>query len=160
MKEIIELTQEEKEVYSELNFKFFLDQIIAEQKIDKSNVVIIEKSYNKTIYEINSLERKNKKQSLLYIEGYIRKMHSGGLFATHFNLNEAITTTIFDFEEYGRYWAYFESWSKNYRRELFLKKIWDYTVKIGSILGWILASLQIIEALKSNNMIFKHNIIK
>jgi hypothetical protein len=143
---IIPLSSEEKELYSKLDFKYFLGQNIIRENISPENVVLINKGYNKTIDAIKNARRINKAQFHLFIEGYVRKMHSGGMLGSHFNLSEAREFTILRFEEYGENWAYFEVWAKRERYLRIRKLIWKRIVEFGAILGFVLAAFNIYKA--------------
>lgn len=140
---IIPLSNEEKELYSKLDFKYFLSQNIIRENISHENVLLINKGYNKTIDKIKNARKINKAQFHLFIEGYVRKMHSGGMLGSHFNLSEARKFTILRFEDYGENWAYFEIWAKRERGVRIRKLIWKRIVEFGAILGLVLAAYNI-----------------
>lgn len=140
---IIPLSNEEKELYSKLDFKYFLSQNIIRENINPENVALIYVGYNKTIDLIKSSRKTNKAQFHLFIEGYVRKMHSGGMLGSHFNLSEVREFTILRFEDYGENWAYFEVWAKRERYLRIRKLIWKRIVEFGAILGFVLAAFNI-----------------
>jgi hypothetical protein len=142
---IIPLSNEEKELYSKLDFKYFLDQNIKRENIISENVNLIQEGYSKTIKLIETAKSENKTQFHLFIEGYVRKMHSGGMLGSHFNLSEAREFTIIRFEDYGENWAYFEAWSKRERFIRRRKNIWKRIVEIGALLGFFLTAVHIYE---------------
>ena len=147
---IISLSSEEKELYSKLDFKYFLSQNIIRENISPENVSLINKGYNKTIDEIKNARKVNKAQFHLFIEGYVRKMHSGGMLGSHFNLSEVRKFTILRFEEYGENWAYFEVWAKRERDLRIRKLIWKRIVEFGAILGFVLAAFNIYKSFNPN----------
>jgi len=142
---IIPLSSEEKELYSKLDFKFFLDQNIKRENLSSENLKLIEKGYIKTIELINVARDENKAQFHLFIEGYVRKMHAGGMLGSHFNLSEARDFKILRFEDYGENWAYFEAWAKRERFIRRRKNVWKRIVEIGAVLGFILAAIHLYE---------------
>lgn len=142
---IIPLSSEEKELYSKLDFKYFLDQNIKRENLSSENLKLIEKGYIKTIELINVTRDANKAQFHLFIEGYVRKMHSGGMLGTHFNLSEAREFKVLRFEDYGENWAYFEAWAKRERFIRRRKTVWKRIVEIGAVLGFILAAIHLYE---------------
>ena len=146
---IIPLTTEEKELYSKLDFKYFLVQNIKNEKICHENIKLINEGYEITQKKIEAAKKKNKYQYHLFIEGYVRKMHSGGMLACHFNLSEARSISIIEFKDYGENWAYFEAWAKREKITRRRKIIWKRVVEIGALLGFMLAANQLIH-------IFKH----
>ena len=83
---IIPFTAEEKELYSKLDFKYFLNQNIKSESISLENVELINKGYKNALKKIDLAKKENKTQYHLFIEGYVRKMHSGVMLASHFNL--------------------------------------------------------------------------
>jgi hypothetical protein len=143
---IIPLSCEEKDLYSKLDFNFFLSQNIIRENISPENVLLINKGYNKTIDVIKNARKINMAQFHLFIEGYVRKMHSGGMLGSHFNLSEVREFTILRFEEYGENWAYFEVWAKRERNLRMRKLIWKRIVEFGAILGFVLVVFNIYKA--------------
>lgn len=109
---IISFTPEEKELYSNLKFKYFLDQNIKTENLSAEKIQLIHKGYTRTIEKIKTDRKENKYQYHLFIEGYVRKMHAGGMLGCHFNLSKAVSFSITRFEDYGENWAYFEAWAK------------------------------------------------
>jgi hypothetical protein len=55
---------------------------------------------------------------------------------------------IFNFEEIGESWAYFEFWQKYYKRKITKEKIWDVLIKTWSILAILLSLIKLLEVLK------------
>lgn len=141
--EIIPLSNEEKELYSRLDFKYFLDQNIKRENITPENTNLIQEGYFKTIKLIEEAKRENKTQFHLFAEGYVRKMHSGGLLGSHFNLSETRQLTIIRFQDYGENWAYFEVWAKRERIIRRRKNIWKRVVEVGALLGFLLTAIHI-----------------
>lgn len=141
---IIPLSNEEKELYSKLDFKYFLNRNIKTEEISAEDVKLIEDGYKKTVRLIKEARSENKAQFHLFIEGYVRKMHSGGMLGTHFNLSEARGFSIIQFEDYGENWAYFEIWAKREKLLRVRKLIWKRIVEVGAIIGFILGVKQVI----------------
>lgn len=142
---IIPLSNEERELYSKLDFKYFLDQNIRRTKVSMENIVLINNGYAKTVELINKSKKENKTQFHLFIEGYVRKMHSGGMLGSHFNLSESREFSILRHEDYGENWAYFEVWAKREKTLRIRKLIWKRVVEIGAIIGFILAAIHLYE---------------
>ena len=87
----------------------------------------------------------NKKQFNYYAEGQVRKMFTGGLLPAMFELDEGRKHTLWDFPGIGENWAYFNHWQIYYKRKITREKIWDFIIKTGSILAFLLSVLKIIE---------------
>ena len=147
---IIPLSNDEKELYSKLDFKYFLDQYMKKENITPENVRLIEKGYADTKKIIEASSDENKAQFHLYVEGYVRKMHSGGLLGSHFNLSEVRQFTIHRFEDFGENWAYFEVWAKREKNLRHRKLIWKRLVEIGAVLGIVLSVIKLVEVIKAN----------
>ncbi len=145
---IIPLTAEEKELYCKLDFKFFLDQNLDSDNVSAENRALIQKGYKETRNKIQIAKSINKTQYHLFLEGYVRKMHSGGMLPSHFNLSEAREFKIVRFEDYGENWAYFEEWSKREKYQFKRKKIWNRLVEIGALIGFILGAIRLYEVFK------------
>ena len=140
---IIALSNEDKELYTKLDFKYFLEQNILKGNLSQENIQLIHVGYSNTLEKIAFDKYKNKTQYHLFIEGYIRKMHSGGLLAAHFNLSEARSLSILRFEEYGENWAYFEQWAKREKCLRYRKNLWKYIIEAGSIIGLLLGAIEL-----------------
>lgn len=93
----------------------------------------------------------NRRQTLLHIDGLIRKSHEGNSLLTLFGLDPSRSTEIFGdgFGEYGKEYANFAIWSKNERQKIRTKNFWDIAIKSGAIMGFTLTVIKIIEELKS-----------
>jgi hypothetical protein len=144
---IIPLSEDEKDLYSRLNFQYFLNHHINSENLTAENVEIMKASYTKTKLLIKTLRTADRAQFQLYAEGCVRKMHSGGMLPCHFNLNEARGFSITDFEEYGREQAFFEYWARGRRRLRIRKLFWKRAVEGGALLGFILAIIHLKEFL-------------
>lgn len=142
---IIPLSQEEKDLYCKLNFKYFLELHFETEKVLKENIELIYKGYSETLSKIKLKKRANRAQYHLFMEGYVRKMNAGGMLATHFNLSDARAFTIINYHDYGENWAYFETWAKRERFIKLRKLIWKRVVEIGALIGFILATIHIYE---------------
>jgi hypothetical protein len=142
---IIPLSQEEKDLYCKLSFKYFLDLHLETENVVKENIEQIHKGYSDTLFKIISKKKKNRAQYHLFIEGYVRKMNSGGILATHFNLSEARSFNIINYYDYGENWAYFETWAKWEKLIKLRKLIWKRFVEIGALIGFILAAIHIFQ---------------
>ena len=147
MSSIIPFTEDEKELYSRLDFQYFLDQNIERENMSKENILLIKTAYDNTKKKIEIAKKKNKNQYYLFIEGYVRKMHSGGVLPSNFNLNEARSFIIHRYEDYGEDWAYFEEWAKREKKLRFRKTIWKRIVEKGSIIGYILGFIELYKLL-------------
>lgn len=147
---IIPFSNEERELYSKLDFKYFMDQYLKKHNTSKENIKLIEKGYSDTKKMIQEAANGNKTQFHLYIEGYVRKMHSGGLLGSHFNLSEVRQFTINRFEDFGENWAYFEAWANREKHLRFRKLVWKRLVEIGAVLGIVLSVIKLVEIFKTN----------
>ena len=147
---IIPLSNEERELYSKLDFKYFMDQYLKRENISLENVRLIEKGYAATKKIIDASSIENGAQFHLFIEGYVRKMHSGGLLGSYFNLSEARGFTIHRFEDFGENWAYFEAWARREKHLRYRKLFWKRLVEIGAVLGIVLSIIKLIEVLTAN----------
>jgi len=65
---------------------------------------------------------------LLY--GIVKKTFNGGVLASLFRLNEAVSHTILNFKEYCVIWAYFERWQRQERKVRFWKKPGKTSLKL------------------------------
>jgi hypothetical protein len=99
-----------RELLSELDFRYFLDQNIKEEGYGQSEIDLIYSSHKEWVKTIKNDAKGNKKQFNFYVEGQVRKMFTGGLLPTLFHLNEAREHVIFDFPGTGENWAYFDHW--------------------------------------------------
>ena len=141
---IIDLPSEIRELYVKYDFKFFLDKVEKEQY--NQNELI--DSYNETKSRLSSEIKKNKKQTLFHVDGAVRKMHSGGLLPSLFELDETRKLTGFDFAEYRNNWAYFDIWKRFEKRKIIRRKISKSVLFLGAVLAYILTVIKIIEFIK------------
>ena len=148
LKSIINLSEEEKELYCKLDFSYFLNCKIGSDKWSQDKISTIRNSYQTHLLEYEQKAKKNRAQFYLFIEGYIRKQHSGGFLTTHFNLNEFRESESLDDNSYGENWAIFELWSKYHKRKLWISKSWKRIVEFGSIIAWVLAFVQLYQIVR------------
>ena len=144
---IIELDSETRKLYTGYDFKYFLDAHIEVHSYTANQIETLNQSYQKEIARLKIDIRKNKRQSLYFLDGNIRKCHSGGILPMLFNLDESRGSGGFlDFVEIGKTWASFEIWKKYQKKKLFKETFWDSAIKIGAILGFVSTAMQIIQA--------------
>jgi hypothetical protein len=134
-----------KKLLSKLDFEFFLKQNIEVEKYNQSDVDEIYTSYNSFKKELLARSKGNKKQFNYYTEGQVRKMFTGGLLPAMFELDEGRGHRLCDFPGIGENWAYFNHWQIYYKRKVTREKIWDFIIKTGSILAFVLSFSKIIE---------------
>lgn len=137
-----------KELLAKLDFEFFLKQNLNVEKYNQIDIDKIYYSYAQTMKEIKIRAKSNKKQFNYYLEGQVRKMFTGGFLPAIFQLDESRRNTLFDFQAVGENWAYFNYWQIFQRRKITKEKIWDLTIKIGSILAIILSFIKLYELIK------------
>lgn len=138
LKSIIPFSEEEKALYCKYNFGYFLNKKMNSKKWNQEIINQITEAYENYKSVLLLEAKENKKQFYFFLEGQVRKMHSGGLLSTHFNLSEAIDSMSLNNKAYGENWAIFEIWAKYQKPKIRRKKIWKRTVEIGSIIGWVL----------------------
>ena len=136
-----------KELLSKLDFEYFLNQDIENENYSPENISEIKNEYLKNKQILKNKSRKKRLQFYFYIEGQVRKMFTGGFLPALFHLDESRDHTIIDFKSVGDAWAYFECWRNLYKKKLFKEKIWNYTIRIGSLLAFILTGLKLYEFL-------------
>jgi hypothetical protein len=136
-----------KELISKLDFEFFLNQNINKENYPKESVSEIKKEFDLCHKELRNKSKTNRNQFYFYSEGQVRKMFTGGFLPALFELDESRRHTISDFKAVGENWAYFEYWSINYRKKQRKEKLWENTIRVGSILAFILTALKLYEIL-------------
>lgn len=134
-----------KKLLSELDFEFFLKRNIEIEDYKQADIDTMYSSYKIAMSELKKKAKENKKQFYYFCEGKVRKGFTGGFLPAHFELDEGRKNTIFRFEDIGENWAYFQYWQKFYRRKVTKEKIWDYTIKTGSILAILLSVIKLLE---------------
>ncbi len=115
------------------------------EKYKQADIDSIYEAYKRITAEIKVRSKSNKKQFFFYSEGQVRKMFTGGLLLSHFELDESRGHTILDFPAVGENWAYFDYWQKYQKRKLTKEKIWGFTIKTGSLLAILLSIIKFIE---------------
>jgi hypothetical protein len=141
---IIDLPADIRELYVSYDFEYFLNKVVSDSKDFKDAKV----KYTEIIKELKAELKENKKQTLFHIDGAVRKMHSGGLLPSLFELDETRKLTGLDFSEYGLNWAYFDLWKKYEKRKILKTKISKMLLFWGAILAYALTVIKIIEYLK------------
>jgi len=141
---------ETKKLLCKRDFEFFLKQNIDEEKYNQKEIDTIYEVFNLTETDIKKRASTSKKQFNLYCESQVRKMFTGGLLPSIFELDEGRGYTIFDFKATGENWAYFNYWQKYYRQKVILNKVWEIVVKTGSILAIILTIIKLIETFSTS----------
>jgi len=136
-----------KELLSQLDFGYFLRQNIKKENYTEDNTKMIYDNFTLFNEKVMDMARSNKKQFFYYCEGQVRKMFTGGLIPALFELDEGRGFRIGDFPATGENWAYYQYWRKTYKRKLKKEKIWNFLVKAGSILAFILTAFKLYEIL-------------
>jgi hypothetical protein len=137
-----------KKLLSKLDIDFFLKQNFEAEKYSESDIGLLYLSYEDTLKKLKVTEKKNKKQFFLFTEGKVRKMFIGGFLPNLFELDGDIRKfSILSnrFQDVGHDLAYFNYWQKHQRRKITNDKIWDYTIKVGSIAGILLTIWKLLE---------------
>lgn len=142
---IIDLPADIRELYVNYDFEYFLNKVVHDSKDfqDAKN------KYVEINRELKTKLKENKRQTLFQIDGAVRKMHSGGLLPSLFELDETRKLTEIDFLEFGLNWAYFDLWKKYEKRKIRKQKITKSVLFWGAILAYILTVIKIIEFLKT-----------
>ncbi|MBE7510475.1 MAG: hypothetical protein HS118_09795 [Bacteroidia bacterium] len=149
MRTNLDFEQEDtKKLLSQLDFDFFLKQNIEKEKYKQEDIDKIYSSYRQTLTRIKTKAKENKKQFNFYSEGQVRKMFTGGLLPSMFELNENRGHTLIDFPAVGENWAYFSHWQTYQKRKITREKIWNIIIKTGSVLAIILSIIKFLEYLK------------
>jgi hypothetical protein len=139
--------KETKELLSKLDFRFFIDQNIHEEKYADEEVRKLWEVHTRKLRELKRTYRKQKRQANYYLEGQVRKMFTGGFLPALFHLDETRQHIITDLEGIGEDMAYFVLWQKYYRRKVTAAKVWDVVMKTGSILAIILSVMKVYETI-------------
>jgi hypothetical protein len=142
---------ETKCLLAKMNFEFFLKENIDTEKYDNSDVAKIYSTFEKSKEELRTKYPNRNKQFVLYCEGQVRKMFTGGFLPALFQLDESRGHTFIDFIAVGESWAYFDYWRKAKNREITKKKTWEVVTKFGSIVAIILGILKVIEMCMTDN---------
>lgn len=140
-----------KNLLAKLDFGFFLKMNINDHTYNQNDIDSIYSEFEKTKQLIKTKTKENQKQYNYFTEGQVRKMFTGGLLPSTFGLNESRDYTIMDFKATGENWAYFDHWQKYQKHKITKAKIWDYTVKTGSILAIILSIIKFFELINQYN---------
>jgi len=152
MKTTLDFEKEDtKNLLAKLDFGFFLEMNINDHTYNRNDIDIIYSEFEKTKQLIKTKSKENKKQYNYFTEVQVRKMFTGGLLPSTFGLNESRGYTIMDFKSTGENWAYFDHWQKYQKHKITKAKIWDFTVKTGSILAIILSIIKFLELINQYN---------
>ncbi len=141
--DVIIIDEQTRRFYSKGDYEFFLKHHL--KKTSRDNLSELYRGYDDMMDRLKKELKINKKQQLLLIDSYIRKMHSGGLLPNVFNLTKSIGYNTIDLFAEGENMAYFKVWQKYEKRRYFYKRIWDKIIKIGAILGFVLSIIKILE---------------
>lgn len=136
-----------------LDFQFFLNRNADNKKYSQGDLQNIYNTYATKLKEIEEKSIENLEQNILYTEGQVRKMFTGGFLPALFLLDESRSHKLLDFIEIGNNWAYFEFWKRNYQKKVTRDKIWDIILKTGSLLAILLAIIKLIETFQN----YKYN---
>ncbi len=144
----LKLNPDFKALMLEYNFKYFLERHIreSEEKYTDTQIKSIYNAYYKQKDLVKAELRKNKKQYYLWLNSAFIHQFEGGMLPSLFEINPDVRQhTIINFEQYGIQWAYFEAWQKHERFKDKSKKVWDITVKIGTVLAFVLSAFKVVE---------------
>ncbi|WP_017732420.1 hypothetical protein [Nafulsella turpanensis] len=144
--------QQNKDLLLDYDFGYFLHKDFEENNYSQEDIKAIYDTYRQSKKRVGEQIQKTKKQALLYLEGQVRLMFTGGLLPALFRIDGVTKEqSILHFSGYGENWAYFELWQKHRLKERNRKKAWDSIVKGGAVLAYILSFLKIME-LAFNNL--------
>jgi hypothetical protein len=141
---------ETKKLLCKLDFGYFLRQNFEEENYNQVDIDTIYEVFKTTTEQIKEKAKKDSAQFNLYCESQVRKMFTGGLLTSTFGLDEGRGYTIFDFKGTGENWAYFYHWQKYHKRKVTLNKVWDITIKVGSVLAIVLTIIKLVETFQPN----------
>jgi hypothetical protein len=136
-----------KKLLSQRDFEFFLKQNIEKSEYKQEDIDKIYSCFLQTVKQIKEKAKENKRQFNFYSEGKVRKMFTGGLLTSLFELDENRGHEIIDFSAIGEDWAYFNHWQIFQKRKITCDKIWNIIVKSGSVLAIILSVMKFFEYL-------------
>lgn len=134
-----------KKLLTKLDFEYFLQHNIGEEKYPRSSIDQIYASFKRKSAELKERSRENHAQLHLFAEGQVRKMFTGGLLTTLFHLNDMRGHTLVDFVGIGDNWAYFNHWQKRHKGMVQRQRAWSLIVPFGSVLAIVLALLKVLE---------------
>lgn len=134
-----------KKLLTKLDFEYFLQRNIGDEKYPQTSIDLIYASFNRKSVELKERARENRAQLHLYAEGQVRKMFTGGLLTTLFHLNDMRKQTLVDFVAIGDNWAYFNHWQKRHKSMVQRQRAWSLIVPFGSVLAIVLALLKVLE---------------
>lgn len=140
---VILIDEPTRKFYSKGDYEFFLKHHLKKSSVD--NLKMLYKGHDDMMARLSKQIKLNKKQQLLLVESYIRKMHSGGLLPNVFNLTKSIHYKTIDLYAEGENMEYFKIWQKYQKRKYLKKNIWNNIIKIGSLLGFVLSIIKILE---------------
>ena len=143
--------KETKRLLTSCDFEYFMMQNFSASNYREEEIALIYTSYSAKHRNLVAMSKVKKKQFNLFLEGQVRKMFTGGLLPALFHLDESREHYFLDFAAVGEDWAYFNLWSKYYKRKLSKEKTWDWIVKSGSILGIILSIIKVVELLAKSS---------
>lgn len=142
MKKEIPFTKEYQDLVLDMDFEYFQNEYLKEQKATPEEIAIIKEAYNTTKKDIEKRYKKNKKQCRLWLGG----IWHGGLLPAQLRLNGTTQSfIIIDFEQTGENWAYFDYWQKLEKRRRFWRVTWNGVTKVGAILAIALTVLKLID---------------
>lgn len=147
---IIPLDDHTRELYCKYDLKYFLNLRLAENETSEADLRAMQSAYLDELQKIKALIKKNRKQAHYFIDGQIRKCHSGGFLPSILNLDESRGKHGFlDYPEIGRTLATFELWRKAQKRKILHAKFGDISIKVGALLGFASTLMQIIGAIRT-----------
>ena len=139
-----------KKLLLKFDFQFFLNENMGEQNYSQANLQKTYNAYSKKLKQIEDKSTENTEQNFLFAEGQVRKMFTGGLLPALFQLDESREHVLFDFDEIGNNWAYFDFWKKHYQKKIIQEQIWDIITRTGSILAIALSIIKLIETARGH----------
>jgi hypothetical protein len=147
MKTSLQFSNEEvKELLAQRDFGYFLNKVMGSSNSSIEDKKEVNRGYLIQKKELLIEYQKNKKQFYFLLEGQVQKMFEGGFLPSILQLDLSYSQTILMKPEAGKNWAIFEFWANLYKKKVRKKKIWDAVVKIGSILGFLVAIKELIGA--------------
>lgn len=100
---VIKIDQDTRDLYSHLDFEFFLDKALSPEAKKAGHKFIITEAYHAELRKLMDELKINKQQFLYYLEGYILKSHAGRFLPSLFNLDELhLSGDFLDLNEVGR----------------------------------------------------------
>jgi hypothetical protein len=117
--------KDHKELLLDYDFGYFMLKNFEEKNYSQDDIKAIYDTYCQTKKQVEKQLQKNKKQALLYLEGQVRLMFTGGLLPALFRIDGFTKEqTILHFSGYGENRAYFELWQNTDAKSRIEKRFW------------------------------------